>query len=100
MKLSWIGLCLAAILAGGLLAGSAEVASEPLDISGRCLTSPEASSDVPLQMARMDPSKCVIWCKIKRGNCAEDCAASAGDKLKSCKEGCRATFEACMQSCS
>lgn len=74
------------------------VRAGPPAAEASCATA--AGVAAPLQLARMDPSKCVIWCRIKRTNCAEDCAATASDKLKICKQGCLATFEACTQRCS
>lgn len=87
-------LLLVAVAALSILPAHAE--SPPAE--ARCATA--AAVSTPLQLARMDPSKCVIWCRIKRSNCAEDCAATASDKLKICKQGCLATFEACTQRCS
>lgn len=89
-------LCLLAVAAAMLFA--LPVRADSLEAGKSCPVSAVVSA--PIQLARMDPSKCFILCKIKRQNCGEDCAATAGDSLKSCKQGCRAAYEACTLRCS
>lgn len=94
MKLCWLGLCLAVFLVG-----TPQAAAKPFEPPSECSLTPEGAGEELLQLARMDQSKCIIWCGIKRQNCAEDCAATADGKLKICKQGCQQTFQACTQRC-